>query len=108
MSFNGKRKFVRRLVPPFLKRALRLESVKGAVHFDGGETFRAEPEPLFLRRITVETVAPAFVIPAAGADVCFAGHTRNNVGGALVPRPDLNLHQATRAKDLSPSLSVSH
>jgi hypothetical protein len=30
---------------------------------------------LFLRSVAVETVAPGFVIPPAGADVCFAGHS---------------------------------
>jgi hypothetical protein len=60
--------------------------------------FRTKPEPLFLRRI-----APGFVIPPAGADVCFTEHA-NNVGGALVPRPGLILHQATKAKGLSVSL----
>ena len=34
MPFDGKRKSVRRLVPPFFKRALRLQAVKRAVHFD--------------------------------------------------------------------------
>jgi hypothetical protein len=39
---------------------------------------------LFLRRITVETVAPAFVIPSARADVCFAGHPLRDFEAHLV------------------------
>jgi hypothetical protein len=74
MAFDRKRKSVRRFVPLFFKCVLPLEPVKRAVDLDGGETLRAEPEPLFLRRVAVEIVAPAFVIPPAGADVCFAGH----------------------------------
>jgi len=31
-----------------------------------------------LRRITVEMVTPGFVIPAARADICFAGHFWGN------------------------------
>src|SRR5512133_3033686 len=85
MPFDGKLKSVRSFVPPFLKRALRLEPIERAVHLDGGEAFRAKPEPLFLRHVAVESIAPAFVIPSAGADVCFAGHSGNNVGGALAP-----------------------
>src|SRR5215472_3838613 len=77
MSFDRKRKSARRFVAPFFKRALRLKSIERAVHLDGGEPFRAEPEPLFLRRVAVEILAPAFVIPPAGADVCFAGHSGN-------------------------------
>src|SRR5213596_3187910 len=74
VSFDGKRKSLRGLVAPFPKRAFLLQPVEGAIDLDAGETFRAETEPLFLRRIAVETVTPSFVIPAAGADVCFAGH----------------------------------
>src|SRR5439155_18322208 len=74
MPFDGEYKMLRRLVPPFLKSAFLLEPVEGAVHLDGAETFRTETEPSFLRRVAVEAVAPAFIIPAAGADVCFAGH----------------------------------
>jgi hypothetical protein len=44
------------------------------VHLDAGKAFRAEPEPIFLRSIAVKAIAPTFVIPAAGADVCFADH----------------------------------
>jgi hypothetical protein len=44
------------------------------VHLDAGETFRAEPEPLLLRGVAVEAVAPAFAIPADGADLRFANH----------------------------------
>ena len=99
MPFDGKRKFVPSFVPPFFESALGLESVERAVHFDGGETFRTETEPSFLKRITIEMLAPAFVIPPAGADVCVARHSKN-VGGALVPRPEFILHQATKTKDL--------
>src|SRR5690242_6273043 len=74
MPFDGEGKSFRRFVPPFFKRALWLEPVKSAIHFYGREPFRAEPEPLFLRRVAVESIAPVFVIPPAGADVCFAGH----------------------------------
>ena len=74
MPFDGKRKSARRFGAPFLKRALRLEPIERAVHLDRGKTLRAKPKPLFLRRVAVEMIAPAFVIPAAGADVCFAGH----------------------------------
>jgi hypothetical protein len=95
MAFDGKRKSVRRFIPPFFERALRLESVERAVHLDGGKAFRAEPEPLFLRRTTVETVAPAFVIPSARADVCFAGHPIRDFEAhlvcTLVARRDLPL-----------------
>jgi hypothetical protein len=45
-----------------------------AVHLDAGETLCAESEPLFLRRVAIEIVAPGFVIPTAGADVRFGGH----------------------------------
>jgi hypothetical protein len=44
------------------------------VHLDAGKAFRAEPEPLLLRGVAVEAVAPAFVIPADGADLRFANH----------------------------------
>jgi hypothetical protein len=74
VSFDGKRKSRRCLVAPFLKGAFLLQPIKGAVHLDGAETLRTETEPSFLRRVAVEAVAPAFIIPAAGADVCFAGH----------------------------------
>jgi hypothetical protein len=74
MSFDCKGKPVRRFVPPFLERALRLEPVKRAVHLDGGETFCIKPKPLFLGRIAIEIRAPAFVIPTAGPDICFAWH----------------------------------
>src|SRR6266436_4296317 len=74
VPFDGKRKSCRGLVAPFLKGAFLLEPVERAVHLDGAETFRTETEPSFLRRVAVEAVAPAFIIPAAGADVCFAGH----------------------------------
>src|SRR5437867_7161415 len=89
MSFDDKSKFLRCFVAPFLKGAFLLQSVECAVHLDTGETFRAKPEPLFLWRVAVEIVAPAFVIPAARTDVCFAGHLLDNVGGASVPRPNL-------------------
>jgi hypothetical protein len=49
--------------------------------------FRAKRKPLFLRRITVKTVAPALVIPSARADVCFAAHSldiSNPIFGARV------------------------
>src|SRR5689334_2327191 len=75
MALNGKWKSVRCLVTPFLEGAFLLESVKRAVHFDGSETFRAKPKPCILWPITVETSPPSFVIPAAGADVRFAGHS---------------------------------
>ncbi len=74
VSFDGKRKSFWCLVTPFLKRAFLLQPIERAVHFDGGETLRIELEPFFLRRIAVETVTPAFVVPAAGADVRFASH----------------------------------
>jgi hypothetical protein len=90
MPFDGKRKFVWRFVPPFFKRALWLESIKRAVHFDRGKTLCTESEPLFLRPIVIETGAPAFVIPAAGSDVCFARHASKDfergVGRTLVWR----------------------
>src|SRR5215831_19823115 len=100
MPFDCERKSVRRFIPPFFKRAFRLEPVERAIHLDRSEPFRAEPEPLFLRCVTIKTVAPAFVIPAAGADVCFAGHMGNNVGGALVPRHGATVHQAAKATGL--------
>ena len=89
VPFDGKTKSFWCLVAPFLERAFLLQPVERAVHLDATEVFRAKPEPLFLWRVAVEIVAPAFVIPAAGADVCFAGHEANNVGGASVPRPNL-------------------
>ena len=89
MAFDGKRKSVRRFIPPFLEGAFLLQPVERAVHLDATEVFRAKPEPLFLRRIAIEAVSPAFIIPTAGADVCFASHLLDNVGGASVPRPNL-------------------
>src|SRR5262245_56390548 len=83
MSFDGKRKSVRRFVSPFREGALRLESVKRAVDLDGGEPFSAQPEPLLLRLFAIEIVAPAFVIPSARADVCFAGHFGEEYGATL-------------------------
>src|SRR5881628_746444 len=41
MPFDGERKSIRRFVPPFFKRALRLQAVKRAVHFDCAERFTA-------------------------------------------------------------------
>src|SRR6266516_7626303 len=104
MPFDGKKKSFRCLVAPLLERAFLLQSVECAVHLDTGETFRTEPEPLFLRGIAIEAVSPASIIPTAGADVCFAGHLLDNVGGALVPRLNLSLPQAAKATDLSPSI----
>src|SRR5207244_13215469 len=74
MPFDGERKIVRRLVTPFFECAFLLKPVKGAVDLNSGETFRAKPEPLLLRRVAIKPVAPTFVVPAADADVCFAGH----------------------------------
>jgi hypothetical protein len=78
VAFDGERKVLWRPVSPALEGAFLRQLVERAVAFDAGETFRAKPEPLFLRRIAVETVAPAFVIPAAGTDVSFAGHRRKS------------------------------
>ncbi len=77
VTFDGKCKIVRRLVAPFFERAFLRQLVERAVHLDACKTFRAESKPLFLRRIPVETVAPAFVIPTTRADMCFAGHGLN-------------------------------
>ena len=74
VAFDGKSKSIRCLVAPFPERAFLLEPVERAVDLDCSKTFRAEAKPLFLRLIAVETDAPAFVIPAAGADVRFARH----------------------------------
>jgi hypothetical protein len=46
---------------------------------------------LFLWRVAIETVPPRFVIPPAGADVCFARHAlniSNAMFGARVWRND--------------------
>src|SRR5439155_20197418 len=75
MTFDGKRKIFRRLIAPLLECAFLRQLVECAVDLDAGETFRAKPEPLFLRRVSIETVTPAFVVPAAGADACFARHS---------------------------------
>src|SRR5439155_8203934 len=74
VPFDGKSKCLRCLVAPFLERAFLLQSVEGAVHLASREPFRAKTKLLFLWRVAVETVAPAFLIPATGTDVCFASH----------------------------------
>ena len=83
MSFDGERKIVRRLVTPFLEGAFLLKPVERAVDLNAGKTFRAKPEPSFLRRGAVEIVAPAFVIPTAGTDVRFPGHHCNRINVSL-------------------------
>jgi hypothetical protein len=39
---------------------------------------------LFLRRSTIKAVAPAFVIPSAGADVCLSGHSSKGFEGRVL------------------------
>src|ERR671930_512836 len=74
MSFFSERKIFRRRVTPLLESAFLRQLVESSIDLDSGETFRTKPEPLFLRRVAVEIVAPAFVIPTAGADVRFGRH----------------------------------
>jgi len=76
VAFDGERKSLRRFVAPALEGSFLRQLVEGAVNLDAGKTFGAKPQPFFLRRVAIETVAPAFVIPAAGADICFAGHRK--------------------------------
>jgi hypothetical protein len=74
VTFYGKTKSFGRLIAPFFERAFLLESIKCGVDFNAGETLRTEPQPSVLRRLAVEILPPALIIPAAGADVCLAEH----------------------------------
>jgi hypothetical protein len=96
VSFDGKGEIARCLVAPLRECAFRLQPVERAVDFDRAEMFRAEPQPLFLRCISIKTFPPAFVIPAAGADVCLAWHrlsltTSNATVGARLWSPKRRL-----------------
>jgi hypothetical protein len=85
MTFDGERKIFRRLVPPLLESSLLGEFIESSVDLDAGETLCAKPKPLLLGRIAIETVAPAFVIPTARTDVCFAGHhSQSHIRGSCV------------------------
>jgi len=72
VTFDSEREFLRRLVAPFFEGAFLQQLVESSVDLNARETFRTKPQPLFLWRIAVKPVAPAFVIPTAGADMCFA------------------------------------
>src|SRR5215216_878447 len=74
MPFDRETKSGRSFVAPFFVRGFFLQSVEGAVHLDSSEALRAKWKPFFLRRVAIETVTPTLVVPAAGADVLFAGH----------------------------------
>src|ERR1043166_4131356 len=107
MSFDREWKPFRSFIPPFLKRALRLESIKRAVHLDRGEMLGTKPKPLLLRRVAVEILPPAFVIPSTRADVCFAGH-RRECGNRLSAPTESSSSSTTTLNDLSAILFCLH